>query len=99
MSSTFRRCRTARKSHARLRLEPLEAREVPASFTVTTLTDEADPNDGQLSLREAINAVNASTDAANSITFAAGLTGTLTVGNGTGTSGGVPISSTALPTI
>jgi CSLREA domain-containing protein len=38
----------------------LEDRLVPATFLVTTTLDVVDPNDGQLSLREAISAANAS---------------------------------------
>ncbi|MFO1038438.1 MAG: CSLREA domain-containing protein [Geminicoccaceae bacterium] len=45
-----------------------------ATFTVTTLDDTVDANDGKLSLREALTAANANTDADN-ITFAAALEG------------------------
>jgi hypothetical protein len=40
-------------------LEVLEDRLVPATFTMTTPLDVVDPNDGQLSLREAVTAANA----------------------------------------
>ena len=43
----------------RLSVEPLEAREVPATFTVTTVADVVDPLDGRLSLREAVTRANA----------------------------------------
>ena len=41
------------------RLECLEERAVPATFTVTTTLDVVNPADGKLSLREAITAANA----------------------------------------
>src|SRR5207248_11497573 len=44
---------------ARPRLEALEARALPAVFTVTTPADVIDPADGVLSLREAVRAANA----------------------------------------
>jgi predicted outer membrane repeat protein len=44
-------------------LECLEERAVPASFSVTTTLDVVNPNDGKLSLREAISAANAHTGA------------------------------------
>jgi CSLREA domain-containing protein len=47
-------------SYFRPRLEPLEDRQVPSTFTVNTLLDENTPNDGLLSLREAILAANLS---------------------------------------
>lgn len=40
----------------------LEDRLVPATFNVTTLADVVNPNDGQLSLREAITRANAAAD-------------------------------------
>ena len=43
----------------RLQLDPLEARLVPAVVTVTTALDDLTPNDGTVSLREAIAAINA----------------------------------------
>jgi CSLREA domain-containing protein len=80
MASLFRRSRKSAPSRpparARLALEPLEDRAVPATFTVTTLADETDPADGLLSLREAITAANANFDA-DVIQFAAGLSGTI----------------------
>jgi parallel beta-helix repeat protein len=42
----------------RLRLEPLEERAVPAVITVTTGNDDITPNDGTVSLREAMTAMN-----------------------------------------
>ena len=39
-------------------LECLEGRAVPATFTVTATLDMVDPNDGRLSLRDAINRAN-----------------------------------------
>jgi Right handed beta helix region len=61
----------------RLALEPLEERTVPATiFTVNTLADEIVPNDGFLSLREAIGDASIGD---NVITFSPGLTGTITL--------------------
>jgi hypothetical protein len=51
------RSRPAARFH--LRLEVLEDRTVPSAFNVTTTLDEVDPNDGVLSLREAVIASNA----------------------------------------
>jgi CSLREA domain-containing protein len=45
-----------------LRVEQLEDRRVPAVITVTTVTDDITPNDGTVSLREAITAINAGND-------------------------------------
>jgi CSLREA domain-containing protein len=64
-------------ARALLALEPLEDRTVPAAiFTVNTLTDDNNPANALLSLREAITAANTNADA-DVITFAAGLTGTI----------------------
>src|SRR5712691_1182465 len=41
------------------RLERLEDRTTPAVITVTTTADDITPNDGSVSLREAITAINA----------------------------------------
>jgi Right handed beta helix region len=75
MTTMFRRSRRAATplpaSRARLALEPLEERAVPATFTVTNLND-GDPG----SLRQAISAANAAADA-DIINFTAGLTGTI----------------------
>jgi hypothetical protein len=75
MASPFRHfCLSApprRPARARLALEPLEDRTVPAPFIVTNLNDG-----GAGSLRQAITAANAAADA-DTITFAAGLTGTI----------------------
>jgi len=43
----------------RLFVEPLENRQLLATLTVTTTADDLTPNDGSVSLREAIAAVNA----------------------------------------
>ena len=51
--------RTRFASRAKLRLDSLEDRTVPATFTVTTSLDVVDPADGKRSLREAISAANA----------------------------------------
>ena len=74
--------RTGRKSGRRRRLfvprvEELQERCVPALLTVTTFADVIDPNDGVLSLREAIIEANA-TPGLDTITLAAG-TYTLTI--------------------
>jgi CSLREA domain-containing protein len=47
---------------ARLCLEILESRLAPATITVTTTADDITPNDGTVSLREAITAINAGND-------------------------------------
>ena len=53
-----------------------------AAYTVSTTTDIVDPNDGVLSLREAVNLANATT-VADTIQFAASLQGsTLTLTGG-----------------
>lgn len=52
-------------------VEGLEAREVPAVLTVTTTADVLDPNDGVLSLREAVLQANA-TNGADQIVLPAG---------------------------
>jgi CSLREA domain-containing protein len=70
---------------SRLRLEPLEERAVPAIINVTTLADETDPNDGLLSLREAIDMANTNGEA-DTINLAPGgtyaLTSTLSLASG-----------------
>src|SRR5438067_12259611 len=56
------RLAAARRRQARFRpgLEMLEDRAVPAMLDVTTPLDVLDPNDGLLSLREAVIQANAS---------------------------------------
>jgi hypothetical protein len=75
----------------RLALQSLEAREVPATFTVTNLLGDANPG----SLRWAVGQANA-TAGADTITFAAGLGGTVSLGGSelslTDTSGPTTIS-------
>jgi predicted outer membrane repeat protein len=60
------------RSAPRLRLESLEDRAVPATFTVNTTLDELTAGDGRLSLREAITRANAS-PGADVIVLPAGL--------------------------
>lgn len=70
---------------ARLGLEALDRRDVPAVFTVTTLADTTDPADGQLTLREAVAAAHADADAdgaVDEVRFRAGLRGTITLEHG-----------------
>src|SRR5215813_7033061 len=66
-----------------------------ANYIVTTLDDTVDPNDGQLSLREALALANANGSAHDTITFAANLSGgTLHLTNGELeiTTGGITIN-------
>jgi RHS repeat-associated protein len=59
--------------------ESLETREMlTVAGPVNTLLDVVNANDGMYSLREAINSANASSDV-DTITFAQGLTGTITL--------------------
>jgi CSLREA domain-containing protein len=62
------------RSLKRLSVEPLEGREMPATFTVTTVADVVDPNDGRLSLREAISRAN-TTPGADTVRLPAGVFG------------------------
>src|SRR5438105_4489445 len=57
--SPFRRSLPKRRAVPPPRLEQLEDRLAPAIITVTTTVDDITPNDGSVSLREAITAVNA----------------------------------------
>jgi CSLREA domain-containing protein len=60
-SRAQQRCRD-RFGRYRPHLEFLESRLAPATLTVTTTADDLTPNDGSVSLREAITAVNAGND-------------------------------------
>src|SRR5947199_360657 len=53
------RRRAPRPRRLRPHLEQLEDRVTPASLMVTTVADDLTPNDGSVSLREALTAVNA----------------------------------------
>src|SRR5262245_10846508 len=68
-------------AHSRLRLEPLENRAVPATFTVNTGLDVVNPADGKLSLREAISRANTTTGA-DLIVLPAGVLKIATAGAG-----------------
>src|SRR5205085_5264084 len=58
-----RRARPRRaRPRSRPRLELLEGRLAPADVTVTTAADDLTPNDGSVSLREAITTINAGND-------------------------------------
>lgn len=61
-----------KRLRSRLNFEQLEDRTTPTSSTVTTLLDVVNPNDGVISLREAIIAAEAD-PAADTIRFASGL--------------------------
>src|SRR5438445_10271347 len=60
-ASSSRR-KSSRPRRPRPRLEQLEDRMAPAVITVTTVQDDITPNDGTVSLREAITAINAGND-------------------------------------
>ena len=59
--STSRRPRQRPKRRP-LSLELLEARRTPAVVMVTATGDDITPNDGMVTLREAITAINAGND-------------------------------------
>src|SRR5690349_11686236 len=65
----------ARRRPTALRLEPLEGRDVPSTFTVTTLADA-----GPGSLRAALAAATAH-PGADTVRFAGGLHGTISLGS------------------
>src|SRR5262245_39334570 len=67
------RC-AATRSQARWRLQTLEDRAVPATYTVDSALDVVNPIDNLFTLREAILAANASAGA-DSIEFATSLNG------------------------
>jgi CSLREA domain-containing protein len=71
--------RTPRPARYRPRIEVLEGRCLPSTLTVTTAADETNPNDGVLSLREAIAAASSG----DTIKFASSLSGqTITLTSG-----------------
>ncbi len=70
-SSSNRRAR--RNSKRRHLLEPLEQRRLLAFIEVTTTLDIVDPDDGVISLREAIDLASNNTDDRDDITFASGI--------------------------
>jgi len=74
------RTRSARRL-ARLQLEHLEDRAVPATFTVNTTLDDVTPANGKFSLREAITKANATTGA-DTIVLPAGVFKITQVGAG-----------------
>ncbi|MEZ6117209.1 MAG: choice-of-anchor Q domain-containing protein [Pirellulaceae bacterium] len=57
--------------------ETLESRHVFATFTVDSLFDSVDPNDGYFTLREAVQAANETREELHTITFMEGLTGSI----------------------
>lgn len=60
------------RTRARLWLEALEAREVPATFTVDSSLDVVDPTDGVITLREAVAAANDNGPGSDTIILPAG---------------------------
>ena len=76
--SHTRRRTPLRRAPGRLLVEQFEDRTVP-SYLVTTPLDVVDPNDGVLSLREAVQAANA-TPGADVIRFAPRVHGTIALG-------------------
>lgn len=65
-------------SHVRLRnYDMLEPRCLLTTFTVDSLLDTVDPNDGHFTLREAILAANETREELHTITFMEGLTGSI----------------------
>jgi predicted outer membrane repeat protein len=71
LKSVPRTRRALERPRFRPTVEGLEARDVPAILTVTTTADLIDPNDGILSLREAVVQANA-TNGADKIVMPAG---------------------------
>jgi CSLREA domain-containing protein len=58
-------CHRPNRFRYRARLELLECRLAPATIKVTTVADDNTPNDGSVSLREAIQAINNGTGGAD----------------------------------
>lgn len=67
--------------NAKLQLEVLEDRAVPATFTVDVLGDDSAAEAAGTTLREALAAANANSDV-DTIEFADGLSGTITLSQG-----------------
>ena len=65
-----------------LRVEPLESRFLMATYVVDSLLDVVDPSDGVMTLREAMNASNATVDQADIIRFADNVRGTIQLTDG-----------------
>lgn len=82
LADTWRVRRSQRKALRQPRqlanVEALESRQLLTTFTVTTLADTVDSQDGVTSLREALDAANA-TPAADTIEFFINLNGTVSL--------------------
>jgi len=78
----FHRPRTVRQLRTRLWLAPLEDRAVPAVYTVNALTDTGAGAGTAGDLRYCLTQANASAGVADTISFQAGLTGTVTLTGG-----------------
>jgi predicted outer membrane repeat protein len=80
MPARLSRRRRFASCNRRLALQPLEPRQLLATFTVSTLVDESDGNfaAGDFSLREAIEQANLTTDA-DTINFSSAVRGAITL--------------------
>src|SRR5262245_23182108 len=79
----IRRAAAASRPRFRPAIEALEDRSVPAVLNVSTALDLVDPNDGLLSLREAIQQADPATVGGDTIVFDGSLNGQTIVLNGT----------------